>query len=119
MHIVALFLCALVACIHVYIFMLESVLWTKPAGRKVFQNSQEKAEATKVLALNQGAYNLLLAVGIFWGMTSGNDMLARTSAFLLYVAAVGVVGAATAAPKILFVQTVPAVLALGALWLGR
>ena len=119
MHTIGLALSALVALIHVYIFVLESVLWTKPAGRKVFQNSAEKAEVTKVLALNQGAYNLGLSAAIVWGLASGAEQLPRTSAVLVYVALMGVVGAVTAAPKILLVQTVPAVLALGALWVGR
>ena len=119
MHTLGLVLSALVGLIHVYIFVLESLLWTKPQGRKVFRNSEEKAEMTKVLALNQGAYNLLLAAGIAWGLASGAELLARTSAVLVYIAIVGVVGALTASRTILFVQTVPAVLALGALWLGR
>ena len=112
-------LSSLVALIHVYIFALESVFWTSPYGRKVFGNDPTEAEATRVLAQNQGVYNLCLTAGIFWGLASGAELVPRTSAFLLYVAIAGVVGAATASVRILFVQTVPAVLALAALWLGR
>ena len=118
MHTIGVVLSVFVALIHVYIFALESLLWTTPRARKVFGNSEEKAETTKVLAQNQGAYNLLLAVGIVWGLASGTELVARTSAVLVYVAIVGVVGAVSASRRILFVQTVPAVLALAALWLG-
>ena len=47
--------------IHVYIWILESFLWTKPKGREVFNMSEEFAESTKDMAANQGLYNLILA----------------------------------------------------------
>ena len=47
--------------IHVYIWILESFLWTKPKGREVFNMSKEFAESTKDMAANQGLYNLMLA----------------------------------------------------------
>ena len=47
--------------IHVYIWILESFLWTKPKGREVFNMSEEFAESTKDMAANQGLYNLMLA----------------------------------------------------------
>ena len=52
----------LAAVVHVYIFVLESLLWTKPATRKVFGTSPQDAETTKLLAFNQGFYNLFLAI---------------------------------------------------------
>ncbi|WP_236796156.1 DUF1304 domain-containing protein [Amycolatopsis sp. GM8] len=52
---------ALAALLHVYIFVLESVLWTKPRARRVFGTTAEEAIATQELALNQGFYNLFLA----------------------------------------------------------
>ena len=45
--------------IHVYIWILESFLWTKPKGREVFNMSEEFAESTKDMAANQGLYNLI------------------------------------------------------------
>lgn len=60
--IVGLVLAAVAALLHVYIFALESVLWTKPAALKTFGTSPEEAEATKELAFNQGFYNLFLAI---------------------------------------------------------
>lgn len=62
MLIVALVFAALAALVHVYIFVLESVLWTTPRARAVFGISAEGAEATKEMAFNQGFYNLFLAI---------------------------------------------------------
>jgi len=59
---VGLVLAGLAAALHVYIFFMESLAWTKPSTRAVFGTSAEEAEATKELAFNQGFYNLFLAV---------------------------------------------------------
>ena len=59
------FLVALVALIHVYILVLEMFLWTQPKGMKVFNLTVEFAQASKVLAANQGLYNGFLAAGLF------------------------------------------------------
>ena len=58
----SLVLAAVAAAIHVYIFVLESVLWTAPRGRATFGTTAEEAAATKELAFNQGFYNLFLAI---------------------------------------------------------
>ncbi|HEV7418647.1 MAG TPA: DUF1304 domain-containing protein [Mycobacterium sp.] len=52
----------LAAVLHVYIFVLESLLWTAPRTRATFGTTPEEAEATKLLAFNQGFYNLFLAI---------------------------------------------------------
>ncbi|MDV8147608.1 DUF1304 domain-containing protein [Arthrobacter sp. B10-11] len=55
--------------LHVYIFTLESVTWTRPATWKRFGvASQADAETTRPLAYNQGFYNLFLAVGALAGI---------------------------------------------------
>ncbi len=59
---VALAFAALAALLHVYIFVLESVRWEAPATRAVFGTTPETAAVTKPLALNQGFYNLFLAI---------------------------------------------------------
>ena len=57
------------AALHVYIFTMESLTWTRPATWKRFGlASQADAETTKPLAYNQGFYNLFLAVGTFVGV---------------------------------------------------
>lgn len=62
---------ALAALIHVYIFLLESVWWTRDSTRKIFGvESAEAAQVTKPLAFNQGFYNLFLAVAIVAGFVA-------------------------------------------------
>ena len=63
------FFIGLVALIHIYILILEMVLWTKPKGIKTFGlKSKEYAEETKILAANQGLYNGFLAAGLIWSL---------------------------------------------------
>jgi len=112
-------LIAIIALLHVYIVVLEMFLWEKPAGLRAFRNSPEKAAATRVLAANQGLYNGFLAAGLFWGLWLGDAGLHFKVFFLLCIAIAGVYGALTAARKIIFIQTVPAVIALALLALTR
>lgn len=113
MQIAANVLVALVALIHVYILVLEMFLWTSSRGRRAFGTDVEFAEKTRTLAANQGLYNGFLAAGLIWGLvaTGGTGFSAKVF-FLACVAIAGVYGAATASRRILFVQTVPALLAL-------
>ena len=59
---VAVTFAGLAALLHVYIFSMESVTWTSARTRAVFGTTAEEAETTKLLAFNQGFYNLFLAV---------------------------------------------------------
>jgi putative membrane protein len=59
---VALICAGLAASLHVYIFVMESVTWTTPRTRAVFGTTADEAQTTKMLAFNQGFYNLFLAV---------------------------------------------------------
>ena len=112
-------LVAIVALLHVYFLVLEMFLWTKPAGRRAFGTTQEMAEQSKVLAMNQGLYNGFLAAGVFWGLFLGAAGRSVIVFFLLCVIAAGVFGAATANVKILYAQAVPALIALGTLLASR
>jgi len=107
---------ALVALLHLYFLVLEMFLWDKPAGLRAFGHSAEAAAASKVLAANQGLYNGFLAAGLVWGLTLGDAGLAIKLFFLLCVLIAGLFGAATASRKILFVQALPAAVALALLW---
>ena len=53
---------ALAALLHVYIFVMESLTWTSPRTRATFGTTPDEAETTKLLAFNQGFYNLFLAI---------------------------------------------------------
>ena len=87
-------------------------LWTKPYGQCVFQLTPEKAEVTKTLAANQGLYNGFLAAGLIWGLALGAEGQAIKLFFLGCVIVAGVFGAVTVSRKILYVQALPAALAV-------
>ena len=116
MSTIARVLVALVALLHAYFLVLEMFLWTKPAGRRAFGTTQEQAEQSKVLAMNQGLYNGFLAAGLVWGLMLGAAGRSVVVFFLACVIAAGLFGAATASRKILYVQALPAAVALVA-WL--
>jgi putative membrane protein len=117
MHVLALALIALVALLHVGFLMLEMFLW-RTRARRLFRLSAEQAEATAQLAANQGLYNGFLAAGLVWALASGPELPARATFFLACVVVAGAYGAATVKRSILFVQALPAALALAALWAG-
>ncbi len=104
---------ALVALLHLGFLVLEMFLWTKPLGLKVFRNTPEKAETTKVLAANQGLYNGFLAAGLAWGLIAGSQPLKVF--FLSCVIVAGAYGAWSVSRRILWVQAAPATVALGLL----
>jgi len=109
---------ALVALLHAYFLVLEMFLWDKPAGLKAFGQTLEAAKASKVLAANQGLYNGFLAAGLAWGLSMGAAGASVKVFFLVCVLVAGVYGALTASRKILFVQALPAAVALGLLGLS-
>ena len=114
MSIVANVLIGVVGLLHLYFLVLEMFLWTHPTGRKVFRTTPEFAQASKTLAANQGLYNGLLAAGLLWGLSRGAAGADIKIFFLLCVLIAGIYGAATASRKILYIQALPAALALAA-----
>lgn len=115
---IATILIGLVALIHVYIVVLEMVLWDTPRGRAAFGTTPEFSASTKALAANQGLYNGFLVAGLASGLWLGEAGFGVKVFFLLCVLVAGLYGAATASKRILYVQAVPAALALLALWIG-
>ncbi len=119
MEIAAKSLLVLVALLHVYFLVLEMFLWSTPFGQKTFGKSQAEMEATKVMAGNQGLYNGFLAAGLVWSaFEAPPQAFSLRVFFLLCVLVAGVYGGATAARKILFVQALPALVALVVVWLS-
>lgn len=115
---IATVLIAIVALLHLYFMYLEMVAWDTPAGRKAFGTAPEFSAASKALAMNQGLYNGFLVAGLVWGLWLGDAGFAVKVFFLGCVIVAGLFGAATVGIKILYVQAVPAILALAALLLG-
>lgn len=62
MIVVSLVFAALAALLHIYIFVLESLMWTSVRARGVFGLTIDEARATQGMAFNQGFYNLFLAI---------------------------------------------------------
>ena len=115
---VANILIGLVALLHAYFMYLEMIAWDTPAGRKAFGLTPEFSAASKTLAMNQGLYNGFLVAGLVWGLWLGEAGFAVKVFFLVCVVVAGLFGAATVSRKILYVQAVPVILALAALWAG-
>ncbi|HYC60408.1 MAG TPA: DUF1304 domain-containing protein [Thermoanaerobaculia bacterium] len=117
MRVIADIALVIVALLHVGFLVLEMFLWTKPFGRRTFGLSRELAEATKGLAANQGLYNGFLAAGLIWGVVE--NAISLKVFFLACVIVAGIFGAITAKRSILFVQALPGVIALIAVFVAR
>lgn len=83
------------AIVHVGFFALESFLFTKPVGRKIFGTTPADAETMKFFAFNQGFYNLFLAIGCAAGIAlSIKPLVIFTCASMVGAAAVLATGGA-------------------------
>ncbi len=120
MGIIAGVMVAIVALIHVYILVLEMFLWATPRGRKVFGTEEAFAQEAATLAANQGLYNGILAAGLLWGLVATDPIgFAAKVFFLISIIVAGLYGAATVTRRILFVQAVPAAIALALVLLAH
>jgi putative membrane protein len=100
----------LVALVHFWFMALEMLLWNHPVGQRIFEMTPEFSASSAVLAANQGLYNGFLAVGLLWGLFAGRrDVKAF---FLACIVIAGVYGGLTAKIAILYVQALPALVAL-------
>lgn len=85
---VALVFAGLAALLHIYIFVMESWTWTTPRTREVFGTTLEEAQTTKMLAFNQGFYNLFLSIVTAAGIV-GIAMGHRAVGIALVLAGIG------------------------------
>ncbi len=109
-------LTGLVALSHIGFLVLEMFLWDHPVGRRVFRMTPEVSASSAALAANQGLYNGFLAAGLLWALWTGRRDL--KGFFLGCVIVAGVFGGVTAKTSILFIQALPALLALAAVMLA-
>jgi putative membrane protein len=104
----------IVILLHLSFVVLEMALWKKMAP-KVFGMSQEFANHTAKIASNQGLYNLFIVVALLIGYFS--DIIDIGASFMLYglgcALVAGIWGGITVSRRILFVQGLPALIALG------
>jgi len=110
-------LITVVALIHLYILVLEMFLWNTRTGHKAFNLRPDFARDTRVLAANQGLYNGFLAAGLLWSLWLGEKGTQVAIFFLTCVVIAGVFGTVIASRKILYVQAIPALAALLALFI--
>ncbi len=113
MSVLATILIVLLLLIHVYIVVLEMALWTTPRARAAFGTTPEFAQATRVLAGNQGLYNGFLVAGLLWSLLAPAPLAHPLKVFFsACVLVAGVYGGFTAGRRILLVQALPGALAL-------
>ena len=111
MNTLTIFAISIVIFLQASFMVLEMFLWNTVTGRKVFSLSKDFAKQSAALAANQGLYNGFLAAGLLWGLvsTGGFDALIF---FLSCIIIAGLYGAITASTMILFLQALPAAVAM-------
>ena len=107
----------IVALLHIGFLTLEMFFWDHPIGRRRFGLTPEFAKESATLAANQGLYNGFLAAGLLWGLAIHSAAIKMF--FLLCVLIAGIFGGFTARRTILYIQALPALLALIAVYLSR
>jgi putative membrane protein len=124
--VVGLVLVALAAAVHVSVFVLESLRWMRPGTRAVFGiATEDEARAMRLLAFNQGFYNLFLAVVAMVGVVLIASGLLAAGYALVLAGAGSMIGAGLvligSSPRLLraaLVQALPPALGLIALAVG-
>ena len=119
-------LTGIAALVHVYIWVLESLIWTGPRARATFGiRSDDEAQLTKALAFNQGFYNLFLAIAVFAGIIVFAAGAPEVGATLFFVGAGSMVAAglvlllsSPSKARAALVQLVPPLLGVVALAIG-
>lgn len=81
------------AVIHIYIFILESLLWGRPKTSRVFAMTPEQAEQNRLFAFNQGFYNLFLAIAGLLGVALSFIGMATEAQILMSYSAASMLGA--------------------------
>lgn len=122
----ALVLVVLAVAVHAYVFVLESLSWMHPRTRAVFGIATEQEAATmRLLAFNQGFYNLFLALVALAGVLLTAVGASAAGAALLIAGAGSMVGAGVVLvasdPRLLraaLVQALPPALGLLAFAIG-
>ncbi len=102
----------LVILLHLAFLVMEMFLWTNPTISANFNLTPQQAILTAPLAANQGLYNGFLAIGLLWGWFTKREDVFISAFFLICMVIAGVYGAVTIKLSILFVQALPAAIAL-------
>lgn len=100
----------IVAGLHIGFLVLEMFFWDHPIGQRIFAMTPVEAASSKLLAMNQGLYNGFLAAGLLWGVLASRFDIKVF--FLCCVIIAAIFGGITVKTSILFVQGLPALIAL-------
>lgn len=116
MNKLAAVLVGFVACLHVLFLVLEMFLWQTPVGLNIFDMTQEIAAHSAVLAKNQGLYNGFFAAALVSTYFISSFRFQQSSRIFILgcIIVAGVFGGLTAKFSIIFIQALPAFLALTA-----
>ena len=69
MPLIAQMFAVIAAILHIWFFVLESLLWRRPSTwRRFWVANQEDADTIAPMARNQGFTNLFLALGVLFGV---------------------------------------------------
>lgn len=101
-----------VAVLHFVFMALEMFFWNRPVGHKIFGLKPDFADKTRTLAANQGLYNGFLAAGLIWSLLAEEFTYNLQVFFLGCIAIAGIYGGITASRLILWLQALPAIIAL-------
>ncbi|MDD4975324.1 MAG: DUF1304 domain-containing protein [Bacteriovorax sp.] len=112
---------AFIAFLHLGFLYMEMFLWSRPQGLKIFKIDAAFALKSATLAANQGLYNGFLAAGLIWSLcaTVPEQRFQLKIFFLVCVLVAGIYGGMTASRNILFLQAIPALLALTLVFLTK
>ncbi|MGA9658649.1 MAG: DUF1304 domain-containing protein [Asticcacaulis sp.] len=111
MSVIANILTGLVAVLHIGFLILEMFLWQRPLGQRIFGTTPAFAAESAKLAANQGLYNGFLAAGLIWSLTHAGGFYTKVF-FLTCVIIAGLYGGFTVKKSILYIQALPALVAL-------
>jgi putative membrane protein len=116
---IAKILIGFIACLHLYILYMEMFSWER-LEKKAFKGAlpEDLFSKTTVMAANQGLYNGFLAAGLLWSLLISDEIWFKNIAyfFLVCIFIAGCYGAYSASKKIFFVQSLPSLIALLALY---
>ena len=108
-----------VALLHLFFLALEMLLWDKPVGHRILGLDPDYARKTKSLAANQGLYNGFLAAGLIWSLLAEQSAINLQVFFLGCVIIAGIFGGITSSRKIIWIQALPAIIALILVFLAQ
>ncbi|MEZ4872992.1 MAG: DUF1304 domain-containing protein [Bdellovibrionales bacterium] len=110
----------IIAIEHFGFLYLEMYLWPRPTGQKVFKLSESFAKESAPLAANQGLYNGFLATGLLFALflyETPEERSKWVSLFLVFVIVAGLFGWKTVSKTIFYLQALPAIFALGLVYI--